>query len=163
MIVCKIDDYHEVNLSAMKFFLNDKKMKGIYVSFNHGQEKLWRQFESDSIDVSKLYIEGAISNVPKYVRNTENFTYIGNPKMLTKLSIVISDKLNTGKYDFLYFDSISTMLIYNDIDMVGRFSHFVFNKLSSMGIKVVIISLDDEKSKKISPMISHFCDKCIRL
>ena len=64
---------------------------------------------------------------------------------------------------FVFLDSVSTLLIYNNLETTERFVHYMINKIRNMGFFVVLISIDEEKSNKLIPILSQFCDKIIKI
>ncbi len=46
-------------------------------------------------------------------------------------------------------------LIYNKLEDVERFIHFFLNKIKDMDLLMIIISIEEEKTKKIIPILSQ--------
>lgn len=65
--------------------------------------------------------------------------------------------------EFIFFDSVTTLLIYNKQETVERFIHFFLNKIKNMNILMIIISVEEKKTNKIIPILDQFCDGCIRI
>ena len=47
--------------------------------------------------------------------------------------IAITTAMNTGKFDFVFFDSLSTLLIYTDLKSAERFTQFMVSKIRASG------------------------------
>ncbi len=163
IILSKPEDYHSVNLMVLNHLTVKMKLCGIYGTLNMPYSSLSTLLEKNDMDISKLFfIDCTGERITKNIKNG-NCEYLKNPQSLTELSLMITELTNSGKFDFLFLDSISTLLIYNSLETTEKFAHYLINKIRILGLGGIIISLDDEKSNKIIPVISQFCDKCIRL
>lgn len=96
-------------------------------------------------------------------KSSKNCVSIQSPRSLTEMSIEITKSLNSGKYNFFLFDSITTLLMYNDSETVQKFTHFLTSKLKAFQISGLMLSIDEEKSNKIIPAISQFFDRSVKL
>jgi len=47
---------------------------------------------------------------------------------MTQMSIAITNAINNGGYQFVFIDSMSTMLIYNSPESTEKFMHYLFSK-----------------------------------
>ena len=157
------ESYHKVNGIILKELTNKYKFTGIYVTLNKEHSFLEKNLKKGGTDVSKLYfIDGTSKNNEK--NNTNNCTFISSPQSLTELSLAISAVTESGKFAFLFLDSISTLLVYNDLKTVEKFTNYLINKIRNLKIVGIIITLDDEgESKKLNTIISQFCDAYIKL
>ena len=63
-----------------------------------------------------------------------------------------------GEKKFLFFDSLSTLLIYNKPITVAKFIHFLSGKMRMWRVKGIIISLEKESDKELLSELSQFCD-----
>ncbi len=150
--------YHEAQPLIIKNLA--QKSKGIYVSFNKQYFELQSIFEKTGIDKDKVYCIDAISKSDKNV--PKECYCLNSPQSLTELSIVLSNLLKQ-KYGFILFDSLSSLLIYNNLETVERFIHYLIGKMKYFQIKGVFILLNDSKSKELLPVISPFFDTHIKI
>ena len=63
-----------------------------------------------------------------------------------------------GKDKFLFFDSLNTLLIYNEIQTVIKFIHFLASKMRVWKVKGIIISLEKKADEELINELSQFCD-----
>jgi KaiC/GvpD/RAD55 family RecA-like ATPase len=80
---------------------------------------------------------------------------------LTKLSMDITHAADEGKYRFLIFDSLTTLLVYSDQNTAERFMHYLINKLRLLGTGGIILVVNDDASKKVTPTLAQFCDEVL--
>jgi len=90
-----------------------------------------------------------------------NCVHLASQKNLTELSLAISQSIYNfeGKEILLIFDSLSTLLIFNDKNVVLRFIHFIVNKLRSNNVSARLFSLDSADdvafSDKVAPVVDE--------
>jgi len=58
----------------------------------------------------------------------------------------------------VFFDSLSTLLLYNNVQTVARFIHFLAGKMRVWEVKGVIVSLRKEKDAELIDELTPFCD-----
>jgi hypothetical protein len=83
------------------------------------------------------------------------------PKSLTELSLAVNVLTNSGKYDFLVFDSLTSLLIYNNPNIVEKFCLYLANKTRNLNIRAIFLAINEEKSEKLGAVLSQSIDKCI--
>lgn len=89
-----------------------------------------------------------------------------SPLSLTTLNIIIKETLNKLPKDtkkMFLFDSINTLLLYNDANTVTRFMQVLVTQLRIFGVKTVICILKDAETQKFEKQISSFCDKAVKI
>jgi len=67
------------------------------------------------------------------------------------------------KVKFIFFDSLTTLLIYHDLNTAERFIHYFLNKITNLNILMIVVSIDEEKSRKLMPILSQLCEKIIKI
>jgi len=150
--------YHQAQPFIIKHLT--KKSKGIYVSFNKQYSEIQSIFEKNGIDKDKVYLIDAVS---KKGKNFPKGCYcLNSPESLTELSIVLTNLLKQ-RYEFIFFDSLSSLLIYNNLETVERFVHYLTGKIKYLQVKGVFITLNDTKSRDLILVISPFFDAHIDL
>ncbi|MBI2673516.1 hypothetical protein HYX19_04595 [Candidatus Woesearchaeota archaeon] len=160
LLVTDTEDYHYSILSLLEYFTDKLKLEGIYITFNRPYSTIVNKLKGDKIDTSKICF---IDCTGKKESN-ENCFFIDGPQSLTELSILITSITDSKNVGFLLFDSLSALLVYNKKDIVERFTHYLMNKARLFNtLSFFIILKEDEASNKITPNISLFCDKIIKI
>lgn len=154
----------EVTMALVKL-LSKKNDKGIIISVNRPYTNLINLYKKNDIDVSKMFILDCISKIQNAHINANNVAFMDNASALTDISLMINERLNNspGKKKFVFFDSMTTMLIHNQPYVFARFIHSVFTKMRLQGIGGVLISLQDKTNREIRAEIAQLCDKVIKI
>lgn len=158
-IISSPENYNDVVKIALSL-LTKSKSNGVYVSLNKGAGMLSQDLIKDKIDVSRLYFIDASGS--KCVTK-DNVFCVQGPKALTEISLAAMASIDTGKFDFLFLDSLSTLLIYNDLKTTEKFAHFVMNKLKGFSMISLIIALNEEDSKQLVSVVSQLSDKVVKI
>jgi len=169
LIVSTADMYSIAQEIALKVLVKNKNMSGSYITFNRPYSTLKKFIEDEGLDVSKLFFidlitESAGGKVDR--SNADRCFYVSSPKNLTELSILIEQamlRLPRTENRFVFIDSISTMLIYNDSDTVLRFIHSLTGKMRLLGITGIIFLLEKESDEKFLAQVAQFCDRVITI
>ena len=64
---------------------------------------------------------------------------------------------------FIFFDSITTMLIHNEPYVFARFMHSIFTRMRLNGIGGIMISMTDRTNREVRAEIAQLCDKVIKI
>jgi len=162
IIVCKPVNYNQIN-KIVGEYLSDH-LSGIYVTLNKAHPSLIQELKNNKIDASKLYfIDSVCKKISKKAKEEVNCVDIDGVESLTELSLAISSVSHIGKFKFLIFDSITTLLTYNNQETAEKFISYLVNNLKSLDMSAIFISIDEEKSNKVISFISQFADKIIYL
>jgi archaellum biogenesis ATPase FlaH len=162
LVVIPNTSYSE-NIMDLAMQLNNNYARIAYISLNKLITPLKRSMQDKGIDTKKIYfIDGitktAIPNPPE----DANSIFLPAPNDLTKLGIAMTKVMQSYDPDVLIFDSLSTLLIYEDPNIVTQFVYSIINKVHAYGIKVVFTCLDGEKEKQLINNMSLIVDKIVR-
>lgn len=159
--------YAKNNLEMVKILVNVQNTPGVYVTLNKPFDTLEKDFKGSDIDVKKIiFIDAVTKTAGGNVKKTNNCLFIGNPENLSDISIAMDQAVRAvpGKEKFVFFDSLSTLLIFNTADIVAKFVHFLAGKMRVWKVKGIIISLEDKKNnKELIDKLSQFCDIVLEL
>jgi len=161
IVISKTDNYSEHNVAATSVLMKKKDALGLYVTLNSPYKKVLEDLKKNKIETKKLYFIDGASKVSKKEKEADSCTYLESNSSLTNLSLVISASIKTGKFSFLFFDSISTLLVYNNFESTQRFLHYLINNIRNQDLTLVLRAVEEEKTNKLLPILSQFCDKCI--
>src|SRR3989344_5313265 len=142
------EEYFESRKVVLLYFL-EKKIKGIYISFDNSYDNIRESLEMESINSKNLlFIDatGASSEGKK-----EECVHIDDPNALTNLSVQLSHYLSKEKREFVLIDSLTTLLQYNDEPTCSRFLSYITMKLREKGAEAIIIGYE----KETPPELNH--------
>lgn len=168
LIVSTSELYSIAQEIALKVLVKNKGMCGTYVTFNRPYNTLKKSVDNQGLDSSRMFFIDLITESAggKTERSAnERCFYVSSPKNLTELSILMEQAMLRLARDkrFVFIDSISTMLIYNDTDTVLRFMHSLTGKMRLLGIAGIIFLLDKEIDEKFLAQVSQFCDRVVTI
>ncbi|MBN1793043.1 hypothetical protein JW826_05155 [Candidatus Woesearchaeota archaeon] len=161
LIVIPTQEY-SMAIMDLSLQLSNNYSRLAYISMNKMITPLKRSFEDNDIDVKKFFFidaitKTAIPNPP----SDPNVAFIPAPNDLTKLSIQITKVLQTFDPDCIIFDSLSTLLIYEDNTITSQFMHSLVNKINAFGIRAVFTCLNGDKEMQLVRDLSLVVDKVI--
>ncbi|MFH0874671.1 MAG: hypothetical protein V1859_01950 [archaeon] len=162
LVVIPNVEYQETILSLCRQ-LNTNYNRIAYISLNKLITPLRRTLEDNKINTEKFFfIDGitktAIPNPP----SSSNIIYVPAPNDLTKLSIAITKVLQTFDPDCLFFESMSTLLIYEEEKVISQFMYSVVNKVNAFGIRCILTCLDGRKEEILINDLSLVLDKIVK-
>src|SRR3989344_1910519 len=130
-----------------------------FVTLNKPAVSLEVALQRFGISTENIFFVDAVSGGLRKGREKENMLYISSPEAFTELSIAVSEILRTGKFDALLFDSLSTLLIYDNGDRAERFAASLIEKTKSTGSLGVYTCLEgDVQSSLIKRSCMHIDD-----
>jgi hypothetical protein len=134
-----------------------------YVTLNLPYSSLERSFREKEIDISKFYFIDAITQTAEIPKEKENCEYISSPGALTELSLAVSNVLETQKFNYMVFDSLSTLLVYETPVVVTKFIHSLMAKIRVVGCKAIFTILKQDSSSMLLKDINMFADKILNV
>ena len=159
--------YLDTNLKILNILTNKLDEKGIYVTVNRPFESLNEMLEKNKIKTKNLFFIDAITmTIVGEAKEVPNCLFINSPNSLTELGIALGEAFSSmqKKEDkFIFFDSLSTLLIYNQSKSVTKFAHFLTGRMRQWKIKGVLISLQKNVDERLIAQVSQFCDRIIEV
>jgi KaiC/GvpD/RAD55 family RecA-like ATPase len=152
--------YQKTNLGIIKH-LTDKSIPGVYVTLNKPFKTMENVFKGQKIDTEIIiFIDAVTQTAGGDVEKTDKCLFIGSPDNLSDISIAMDQAVRAlpSKDKFVFFDSLSTLLIYNNIETVSRFIHFLASKMRVWKVRGIIVSLRKEQDKALIDALMQFCD-----
>lgn len=153
--------YHKANASIIKELVQKENTPGVYVTLSRPFSTVEQAFKKEGIDTRMiLFIDAVTKTVKGQVTKTPNCLYIGNPDNLSDISLAMDQAVRSlpSKDKFVFFDSLSVLLMFNETDTVARFIHFLANKMRVWKVKGIIVTLTKEKDKDLIEQLTQFCD-----
>lgn len=152
------EDYQQMNLKIIKS-LTEKSIPGVYVTLNKPFVTLQELFKKEGIDTRMIFFIDAITKTVSGVEKKKNCLFIGSPENLSDISIAMDQAVMAlPKEKFIFFDSLSVLLIYNDPVTVAKFIHLLAGKMHIWKVKGIIVSLRKKEDEELIKEIFPFCD-----
>ena len=165
LVVVDAKQYQQTNLDLIKYYVNEQKTPGVYITLNKPYETVEKMLKSNKIDPRLIIFIDVITKLGGNPVKKGNCLFIGSPEKLSDLSIAIDQAVNSlpTKNKFLFFDSLNTLLIFNSKEVVQHFMYFLSGKMRGWKVKGVIISLKKDVDEQLIDEITQFCDERIEL
>lgn len=157
--------YQDTNINIIQSLVKEG-IPGVYVTLNKPYENVKELFAKERIDTRNIiFIDAVTKTAGGKVEKRNDCLYIGGPKNLSDLSIAMDQAIMAipGKDKFLFFDSLSTLLLYNDVRIVAKFVHFISSKMRVWKVKGIIISLRRTRDRELIEELQPFCDVILDL
>jgi len=169
--------YMNRNLSILKVFINQNMFSGIYITVNRPFDTLIKIMKEESIDTEKIFFIDCITKMmpssdkvsldskSKYEK-TKNCIFIPSPSRLTEIGLALSEALSgieKPENKFLYLDSLSTLLIYNDLDTMVKFIHFLSTRIRLFGIVGIIMCVEKRIDERLFNILLEICDTIVEV
>ncbi len=156
--------YSSTNANILKHYVNKKKNYCVYVTVNKQYSALEKDLKNKKVNTKNILFVDAITPLSSKV-DADNAIFVGSPSALTSISLTITSalkKVPEGKR-VLLLDSISTMMVYNNLGSVSKFSNFLIKKMQDWKVSGAILSIEKENSEEISDYLSQIVDKVIEV
>ncbi|MEK6958157.1 MAG: ATPase domain-containing protein [archaeon] len=135
-----------------------------YINLNEIYDNLISHLKSMDVDLKKFFFIDAIT-ISSYgeVKERDNCIFVSNPNALIELSLAITQALNLHKPDAIIFDSISTLLIYEDEGTVTKFVHSLIGKIKAAGVASYFTALEGDSNSEAIKDLGMFVDSVLTL
>ena len=143
-----------------------KKLSGkniVYVTLNKTRDSLIELFKKNKIKTENIVFVDAISKTIKSVPDqSEGVYYVSSPGAMTELSLVIS-KFIKHDFNYLIFDSLTNLLVYESKAPVAKFVASLVNKVKESKTQAIFYALSVKEQEALIKESGMFVDKVIDL
>lgn len=145
------EGHAHISKKVLSRMLAEKKTAGVYVTINKPFDHVSSQLEKGGVVVDKLFFIDAVTRIVlASPGDAQNCLYTTSPKHLQEISVALSKiAVKNPSVRFLVFDSLSTLLVYNDLASVKKFVHFLVTALRQLRMVGVLFALDKPPSELI--------------
>lgn len=137
----------------------------VYVAITRPYDNVVRQF-GNFAELRNVRFIDCISQAAGISKMDPHCTFIESPALLEKLLMEIMDTfrgLNESVEKYLVIDSLSSLLIYNDPQLVTEFFTHLTNRTRLAGIHAVSLVIEEESNENINKIIYLRSDKIIKV
>ncbi len=160
LLIMPSADYNKEIVDVMKK-LSGKNI--VYVTLNKTQDSLREIFKKNHVNIENVVFVDAISKTIKNVPDqSEGVYYVSSPGALTEIALVIS-KFTKHNFDYLVFDSLTNLLVYQSKAPVGKFVASLVNKIKESKTKAIFYALSVKEQEALIKESGMFVDKVIDL
>lgn len=161
IVITNSEDFNGVVIDLFKSLGSDDNV--IFVSFNKPSSVLDSTFKGKH-KCNIFYVDLVTEIASGELQKKENIVFLASQSNLTDLSITLSEVLNriNGK-SFVFVDSLTTMLLYNDVNNTSQFLQFLANRLRLWNVSNFIFSMEGKDESEVLRIISQVVDKVIKV
>jgi len=153
-------DYNQIIVDILKQ-ISGKNI--CYVTLNKTYNSLKELFEKNNINTKNIVFIDGISKTIKSVPNqTKGCYFCSYPGALTEISVAIS-KILSHNFEYLIFDSLTNLSIYQQKDPVAQFLSALANKIRESSTKAIFYALSVKEQDELIKETEMFVDKVIEL
>ncbi len=164
ILVILPDDQYLDNLMYLVKNLQQNYDKILYVTVNRPYQMLVRAMLKQKVPTDKFIFIDTISGTNKeLIKKEDNCYFISNPAAFTELNLLISDIYAEQNPPAIIFDSLASLLIYEDTQMVVKFAHNLISKLGVKGCKIILPCPYDEKHETFLKDLEMFVERVVDL
>ncbi|MEM3373980.1 MAG: hypothetical protein QXE31_02045 [Candidatus Woesearchaeota archaeon] len=133
-----------------------------YITLNKPYTKILSDIQKLNLDKNKFFFVDAITATVSSPPIVDNCVFVSSPSALTEISVSFSTLVQEKNADLIFFDTISTLIIYQDIGQVIKFAHNIITKARVLGKKAIFLTLKEDSETLIKDL-NMFVDKIIEL
>ncbi len=89
--------------------------------------------------------------------------FVTNPSALTELDVLLFRTLSEENLQAVFFDSLSTLLLYNDELAVVKFAQHLMNKVRESNSRGVFLALREDLNSQLVKDLALFADSTLDL
>lgn len=146
LIIVMSEDEYVHKLREIIEHVNEEKSKICYVCLSKPYNYVIESLEASGIDIKNFYFLDTMTSHYESMENTEKCEFLKSPLNLDDLGKAIAEAIVTKNCNTVLFDTISTLLIYNDSSSVIKFTHKMTCEKQHEHIKKLFIVLKEDVS-----------------
>ena len=160
LVIVPASGYDKVVIKHLKA-LSSKPV--CYVSLSKTYESLKESFKMNKIKTGNVVVIDAISkSIRKMPDQTDGCYYVSSPNSLTELEIAVLKVLRHG-FEYLIFDSLSTMMFYQKNAPVAKFVAALSNNARQNNAKALFYTVKSAEQSQMVSDVGTLVDKVIDL
>lgn len=139
--------------------------KGIYVAANSPFNSLLEEISKYSLKCDDIFFIDLVSKMTNAkIPHEKNVYYLESANELTELMILIEKKISpSGSGPIIVFDSISTLLVYNDPKAVEKLVHVLVGQANSVSSRLILLMVNSREHEGTIETIGQFCTKVAKI
>lgn len=163
LVIVKSKNYESVVTAFMSILIDDLRLFGTYITTNKPFRKILEKFLNKGIKADNLFF---IDCVTKHTEEENtNGIKVFSSENVNEINVVLDKAIKNRKQggEFIFLDSISTLLIYNEEKIVEKFVHALLERIYRWKTKGILITVETESNKQTIENLSLLFDRTIRI
>lgn len=163
-VVLPSSNYSDLIQAFFEYIRSRPEDAWVYVTITKPYENIVKQF-GELAESKNIRFVDCISRAAGISKTDPNCVYVESPSMLEKLGLEIINIFKTvdektNKY--LILDSLSTLMIYNDQEIVTEFFYHLANRTRSRNIHIISLAIEEEGMEKFNRLL-YLNDKILKV
>jgi hypothetical protein len=163
-VVLPSSNYSDLIQAFFEYIRSRPEDAWVYVTITKPYENIVKQF-GELAESKNIRFVDCISRAAGITKTDPNCVYVESPSMLEKLGLEIVNIFKTvdektNKY--LILDSLSTLIVYNDQEIVTEFFYHLANRTRSRNIHIISLAIEEEGMEKFNKLL-YLNDKILKV
>lgn len=163
-VILPSSNYSDLIQAFFEYIRSRPEDAWVYVTITKPYENIVKQF-GELAESKNIRFVDCISRAAGITKTDPNCVYVESPSMLEKLGLEIVNIFKTvdektNKY--LILDSLSTLIVYNDQDIVTEFFYHLANRTRSRNIHIISLAIEEEGMEKFNKLL-YLNDKILKV
>jgi len=154
--------YDDVKQVLFEYFNSKPTNYCVYVTVSRPYSSLVNQYGELITNSKNIKFIDCVSRIAGISKTDPNCVYIESPTILEKLGLEIINlfkEADEKAEKFLIMDSLSTLMVYNDPDIVTKFFYYLVNVTRSRSIHSAYLVIEEEEADKQIKKLINLTDK----
>jgi KaiC/GvpD/RAD55 family RecA-like ATPase len=159
LLVSLNSNVYRESLKSLARFSLERFRKTCYVTLNDSQQVISQKL--GITDYSKVFFIDCVTSTIKPPEPKEGVAFISSPKAFTEISIALKKAIKEQGVDFVIFDSISALLVYEKSMAAFKFIHSLILTCREGNLNTVFVILKEDVGASTLKDLTMFVDKVI--
>ncbi len=133
-----------------------------YITVNKPFNSVKKDLSDLGMETGKFIFADVITATVQAPPPVDNCIFVSSPNALTDLGLAFTSLYNEYGCEIVVFDTISTLVVYQDIGSVIKFVHNFVTKARVIGKKLVLIALKEDSETLIKDL-NMFVDSIVEM
>lgn len=149
--VLNINSLNQSVGEILSHLLETRNLSGVHVVMNKNIIEIVEFYDRGKISRKKVYFI-VKDSVPL---REENAMSVAQPASLVEVSLIINNLINSGKYKFVFFEFMPSLLSYYDANLVEKFAHHLIQTTTVRDLFFVGSCCDCEQNSRLLPLMNQ--------
>lgn len=161
------EKYATLTSELLRLLVNEMKLKVIYLTISQPYLSLKESLSRKAIKVENMFFIDAVSeNAGLRGSKADDCKFLASSSSLTEIGIELQNAMSRNERTrdsppVIVLDSVSTLLVHNSEQSVGKFIHYTAARIRLWKAKGVFLSVQDDASKEVVNTLQQYCDETI--
>ena len=159
--ILESNNYNDTIVDTIKNIPKDANV--VYITLNKTASSLESYLSKFGISTERFTIIDCITKTITDIKDTDRVIYLESPRSLSDLSFILTGVLKSKDHQYLIFDSLTTLMVYQDKPIVVRFVLNIVNRIRATTCKSILFAVNLKEHKDFLKEISIFVDHVINV